>query len=306
MEIKKILCTFVYAANGAKERRELWKDLQIYKRIVSNQAWIMIGDMNVTLNPNEHSAGSSCMTSDMNEFVNNIEMEDVEEENLLFQKAKIRWLKVGDRNNAYFHKVIKSRNHKNMINVVRDVMGNLYQGEYVAEQFVNHFHKEVCDEEIKEAMFQIDGNKAPGPDGLSFLFFKKAWDIVGGHVCRAVKVFFANGKMLREINSTLISLILKTQTPEKVIDFRPIACCNVIHKCISKIMTNRIKRSLRSIVGQYQSAFVPTRHIQDNILLSQELLKGYDRKDGPNRVAMKIDIQKSYDTVNWKFLEAIL
>ncbi|GKC53262.1 RNA-directed DNA polymerase, eukaryota, reverse transcriptase zinc-binding domain protein, partial [Tanacetum coccineum] len=63
-----------------KERRELWNDLQIHKRIVSNQAWIIMGDMNVTLNPNEHSARSSRMTSDMNEFkecVKNIEMEDV-------------------------------------------------------------------------------------------------------------------------------------------------------------------------------------------------------------------------------------
>ncbi|GJY54256.1 RNA-directed DNA polymerase, eukaryota, reverse transcriptase zinc-binding domain protein [Tanacetum coccineum] len=65
---KKVFCTFMYATNGAKERRDLWKDLQIYKRIVGNQAWIMIGDMNVTLVPNKHSVGSSCMTSDMNEF----------------------------------------------------------------------------------------------------------------------------------------------------------------------------------------------------------------------------------------------
>ncbi|GKF31092.1 RNA-directed DNA polymerase, eukaryota, reverse transcriptase zinc-binding domain protein, partial [Tanacetum coccineum] len=64
--------------------------------------------------------------------------------------------------------------------------------------------------------------------------------------------------------------------------------------------------SYKKIVGLNQSAFVPNRHIQDNILLSQELLRGYERKDGPKRVAMKIDIQKSYNTVNWQFLEAIL
>ncbi|GJY78193.1 RNA-directed DNA polymerase, eukaryota, reverse transcriptase zinc-binding domain protein [Tanacetum coccineum] len=201
-----------------------------------------------------------------------------------------------------------------MINVVRDVNGNLFQGEDVVDQFVNYFHnflgtkvyvkdfepymplikkkldtddanfmvKEVCDEEIKEAMFQIDGNKAPGPDGFYSLLFKKAWDIVGVNVCSAIKEFFANGKMLREINSTIISLISKTQTPEKVTDFRPIACCNMIYKCISKIITNRIKGSIGSLMGQYQSTFVPDKHIQDNILLSHELLNGYDRKDGPN------------------------
>ncbi|GJX67235.1 RNA-directed DNA polymerase, eukaryota, reverse transcriptase zinc-binding domain protein [Tanacetum coccineum] len=483
---KKVYCTFVYAANGARERKDLWKDLQIQKSIVGNQAWFMMGDMNVILSPNEHSAGCSYMTCEMNDFkdcINNIKMEDVvsnglfytwtknlyktkmgdatgvlkkldrimrneefidkslkqkkkafkfanfvadkkeflpsvknlwekefegcqmfktvkklkslkrdlkklswkdgnifekvkalklklkeiqakidtdpydkdlrmeesqcileyvdalkDEEKLLFQKAKIKWLKVRDRNNSYFHKVLKSRSHKNRINTIRDSLGNLFHGDDVVAQFVKHFQqflsnvepvkdfepfsyliqkklsaanansmvREVSDDEIKETMFQIDGNKAPGPYGLSSLFFKKAWGIVGGNVCSAIKEFFSTGIMLREINSTLISLIPKIATPDKVTDFRPIACCNVIYKCISKIITNRIKGSLGSIVGQYQSAFVPNRHIQDNILLSQELLKGYERKDRPNRVAMKIDIQKAYDTVNWEFLEAIL
>ncbi|GJZ07560.1 RNA-directed DNA polymerase, eukaryota, reverse transcriptase zinc-binding domain protein [Tanacetum coccineum] len=135
--------------------------------------------------------------------------------------------------------------------------------------------REVSDEEVKEAMFQIDSNKAPVPDGFSSLFFKKAWGVVGGHVCSAVKEFFKNGRMLREINSTLISLIPKIQTPEKY--------CGPVSECICAWKAH-----------------------QDNILLSQELLKGYERKDRPNRVAMKIDIQKAYDTVNWKFLEDIL
>nr|GEY09756.1 RNA-directed DNA polymerase, eukaryota, reverse transcriptase zinc-binding domain protein [Tanacetum cinerariifolium] len=67
-----------------------------------------------------------------------------------------------------------------------------------------------------------------------------------------------------------------------------------------------MKGSLGKLVDQNQSAFVPNRHIQDNILLSQELLKGYERMDGPNRVAMKINIQKAYDTDNWQFLESNL
>ncbi|GJW17457.1 RNA-directed DNA polymerase, eukaryota, reverse transcriptase zinc-binding domain protein [Tanacetum coccineum] len=85
-------------------------------------------------------------------------------------------------------------------------------------------------------------------------------------------------------------------TPNKVSDFRPIACCNVLYKCISKILTNRIKDGLSKVISLNQSAFIPGRHIQDNILIAQELLKGYNRKNGAKRCAMKIDIQKAYDT----------
>ncbi|GKC78991.1 RNA-directed DNA polymerase, eukaryota, reverse transcriptase zinc-binding domain protein, partial [Tanacetum coccineum] len=67
-----------------------------------------------------------------------------------------------------------------------------------------------------------------------------------------------------------------------------------------------MKKFLRKQVDKNQNAFVPNMHIHDNISLPQELLKGYERKEGPKRVAIKIDIQKAYDTVNWKFLECIL
>ncbi|GKF46376.1 hypothetical protein Tco_0136178, partial [Tanacetum coccineum] len=61
------------------------------------------------------------------------------EEKLLFQKAKIKWLCLGDRNNSYFHKVLKSRNTKSRMNQIIDDQGNIFVGEDVANQFVKHF-----------------------------------------------------------------------------------------------------------------------------------------------------------------------
>nr|GEY81866.1 hypothetical protein [Tanacetum cinerariifolium] len=104
--------------------RGLWKDLQIYKRIVDNEPWVLLGDMNATLAPNEHSTGGSRMTSDMEEFkdcINCIEIEDItsfglfstwtknlfkDDEKLLCQKAKVKWLGEGDRNNAFSTKFL--------------------------------------------------------------------------------------------------------------------------------------------------------------------------------------------------------
>nr|GEY43989.1 hypothetical protein [Tanacetum cinerariifolium] len=140
--------------------------------------------------------------------------------------------------------------------------------------------KDITDKEIKEAMFDIDNDKAPGPNGYTSCFFKKAWNVVGMGICLAMKEFFQTGKLLKEMNATIILLIPKLDTPNKVSDFRPIACCNVLYKCISKVLTNRIKSGLEKVVNINQSAFIPGRNIQDNILLTQELLKGYNRKNG--------------------------
>ena len=166
--------------------------------------------------------------------------------------------------------------------------------------------KPVEDEEIKIALFDIDDNKSPGPDGFSSKFFKSMWDTVSKDFCAAVKEFFESGEMLKEINATVIALIPKKDTPCFVSDFRPISCCTVIYKCISKIMVGRIRNHLSSIVSENQSAFIPGKSIIDNILLSQELVKGYHRNRGYPRCALKVDIQKAYDTVNWDFLRSIL
>ncbi|GJZ72789.1 RNA-directed DNA polymerase, eukaryota, reverse transcriptase zinc-binding domain protein [Tanacetum coccineum] len=262
----------------------------------------------------------------------------IDENNLLKQKAKIEWLREGDKNTTFFHKVVKGRRHLSRIESIYDEEGRRFYGDDIPEQFVKHFQqflgmeskthpmeglegmffnklseeeangmiKQVTNLEIKQAMFDIDNEKAPGPDGFTSCFFKKAWSIVGEDVSKAIKEFFHTGKLLKEVNTTMISLIPKMATPNKVSDFRPIAYCNVLYKCISKILTNRIKSGLEKVVSINQSAFIPGRSIQDNILLTQELLKGYKRKNGPQRCALKIDLQKAYDTVSWSFLEEVL
>lgn len=125
-------------------------------------------------------------------------------------------------------------------------------------------------------------------------------------VCRAVKKFFYDDQIPEGVNATTIALVPKLDTPLKVYDFRPIACCNVLYKCISKIITTRIKTVLGNIVNKNQSAFIPGRHISDNILVAQELMREYDRKYGVSRCALKIDLQNAYDTINREFLESCL
>nr|GEZ42753.1 methylenetetrahydrofolate reductase 1 [Tanacetum cinerariifolium] len=62
--------------------------------------------------------------------------------------------------------------------------------------------RDITNEEIKSAMFDIGDDKSPGPDGFTSTFFKKGWEVVGNDVCNAVRDFFSNGCILKEINHT--------------------------------------------------------------------------------------------------------
>jgi hypothetical protein len=166
--------------------------------------------------------------------------------------------------------------------------------------------QDVTREEIKHAMFSLKNNKAPGLDGFNAGFFKRMWHIVGEYVINAISSFFQTRRMLKEMNATSISLIPKVANPMRLTDFHPISCCNTVYKCIAKIIAGRIKAVLPSLVGPYQTAFISGRRISDNILLSQELMKGYHKSTGPARCAMKVDLMKAYDSVQWDFVDAKL
>lgn len=64
-------------------------------------------------------------------------------------------------------------------------------------------------EEIKAAMWSIEENKFPGPDGYSSCFYKKAWPCIGPELCNAVKNFFHTGRLLKQVNATNLYLNLR-------------------------------------------------------------------------------------------------
>ncbi|GJV29248.1 RNA-directed DNA polymerase, eukaryota, reverse transcriptase zinc-binding domain protein, partial [Tanacetum coccineum] len=250
--------------------------------MINDNPWVIMGDLNVIINPKDHSKCISYVNQDMAEFrdcINCIKMEDVCSSGLhytwiksllnpnnkimkkidrvigneeFFKKhtrAHVVFLPYGisDHSPAIltcpqtlkakkksfrfanyvadkeeFQRVVKD---KNLFDKVKKLKSSLDEIQTRMEDDPTNVtlreqgEDNVSYMEIKEAIFDINDNKAPGPDGFTAKFFKKAWDTVGNDVFKAVKEFFSKGKLLGELNATLITLVPKVSTPHKVSDF---------------------------------------------------------------------------------------
>jgi exonuclease III len=256
------------------------------------------------------------------------------------QRAHAHWMRDGDRNTKYFHSVASERKKTNKIMKLRREDGVLVEEEeamkevatnYFSNLFtsspggrmnelLNHVDatvtepmnemlcKEFNSREVIDALDSIGDLKAPGPDGMHAIFYKRFWEVVGEKVTDEVLGVLNGGPMPTDWNDTCVVLIPKVNSPESMKDLRPISLCNVAYKLISKVMANRLKQILPEIISPNQSAFVPGRLITDNILLAYEcthMMKTRKRgRDG--YAAIKLDMSKAYDRVEWSFIEGMM
>lgn len=105
-------------------------------------------------------------------------------------------------------------------------------------------------EEIKEVMWSIPNDKALGLDGFNSEFYKASWNVVGDDVVTTIKHFFCTGSMDSRWHITSLTLIPKVKCPSHLGDFRPISCCHVFYKCISKLICAKLMLVLGSIIDQ--------------------------------------------------------
>ncbi|XP_019259289.1 PREDICTED: uncharacterized protein LOC109237434 [Nicotiana attenuata] len=138
----------------------------------------------------------------------------------------------------------------------------------------------VTAQEVKKAIFGINFNKSPGPDGYGAGFYKDAWRMVRKDITGAVIEFFSNGQMLNQLNATMITFI-------------------------PKVLCNRLTEVLPTIVSENQVAFVKGMSLVHNVLMCSDLLRHYNRKTIP-RCLMKIALRKAYDMIQWEFIEEML
>lgn len=203
------------------------------------------------------------------------------EEAYCYLRSRVNELKDGDKNTKYFYHKASSRMKRNSIRGLNDDNGNWKTSKSDVERLVVAYFRSIFAssspsgfpealegidvvlneemnqllnmeptlEEIRFALFQMHPTKAPGIDGFHALFFQKFWDIKCDDVVGLVKTWWRGNLDLKSINKTCISLIRKCNEPKNMTKFRPISCCNVIYKIISKVMANKLKCFLGEIIS---------------------------------------------------------
>jgi hypothetical protein len=154
---------------------------------------------------------------------------------------------------------------------------------------------------MKEAIFSMEKNTAPGPNHFPVEFHQHCWDIVKVDLV-ALFPDFHNLKLgIGRFNYGIITLLPKVKEPNNIKQYRPICLLNVMYKIFTKALMLRLDKIMGRIINRSLFDFLKHRNIMDGILALHEILHDtrIKKKDG---LILKLDFEKAYDKLNWDFL----
>ncbi|WVZ83656.1 hypothetical protein U9M48_030783 [Paspalum notatum var. saurae] len=251
-----------------------------------------------------------------------------EEEIKWYLRAKVKNLLEGDANTKFFHLIANGKHRKTRIFSLDQedgtITGDVELKKYITNYYKNLFgHPETSDvvldenrrddipqvcpqenylltapftiEEVREAIFQMEHNKAPG------VF----WNVIKTDLMALFGEFYKGNLELNRLNFGNIILLPKVGEASKIQQYRPICLLNVSFKIFTKVATNRIIKVARKIIRPSQTAFLPGRNILEGDVVLHETLHELHKKN-LNGVIFKIDFEKAYDKVRWDFLQQTL
>jgi hypothetical protein len=253
-------------------------------------------------------------------------------------KANLKWHLEGDRNTKYFHRIAKIKTLSKTITSLQDGDLVLIEPEHISNHVVSFYKNLFCTnlvlqepllaeeaipklitydinalltplpsiQEIKAAVYALNKDSAPGPDGFGAFFFHHYWDTVKTDLSNAVLQFFTTSWIMPGFNSNIIALLPKVQNATSIDQFRHITMENFKFKVISKIIADRLASVLPSIIFEEQMGFIHGRNIKDCLCIASEVANLLHNKSFGGNLALKIDISKAFDTLEWSFLLKVL
>ncbi|XP_026396487.1 uncharacterized protein LOC113291135 [Papaver somniferum] len=251
------------------------------------------------------------------------------------QREKERWMKDGESNSSYLHKLASFKYKNNSINCSKIEVNLCFDKKKIADEtkrfysslFTEQFsarpsfenlemhtisvsesinlEKPFSEEEVKEVVDNFGANKSPGPDGFTMEFYKIGWKVIKNDLMKVVKEFETSSVLDWRVNCINITLIPKCGGAVSLHNFRPISLIGSIYKVISKHLSERLKVVLPSIISEFQGDFVHGRKIQDGMLIASKLIDSKLRQMESGLVC-KVDFEKAFDNVNWGCVETVL
>jgi len=126
--------------------------------------------------------------------------------------------------------------------------------------------------EVRDAVFQMEHNKAPGPDGFSAEFYQVFWGVIKDDLLSLFANFHREALDLHSLNFGIITLIPKVNNAIKIQQYRPICVLNVSFKIFTKVGTKRLSLVAKKVVRPTQTAFIPGRNIMEGVVILHETI----------------------------------
>jgi hypothetical protein len=158
------------------------------------------------------------------------------------------------------------------------------------------------EEEVKMAVFDMEHNKAPGPDGFPANFYQFFWDVVKPDLMNLFVEFHAERLSIHSLNFGIITLLPKVAEAARIQQYRPICLLNVSFKIFTKVLNNRILKVADKLIGPSQTTFIPGRYIMEEVVMLHEMIHELHMKR-QDEVILKLDFEKAYDKLKWPFIQ---
>ncbi|RVX05595.1 Transposon TX1 uncharacterized 149 kDa protein [Vitis vinifera] len=175
----------------------------------------------------------------------------------------------------------------------------------ISEENALRLDSPFTEEEISKAIFQLDRDKALGPDGFTIAVFQECWDVIKEDLVRVFAEFHRSGIINQSTNASFIVLIPKKSLSKRISDFKPISLITSLYKIIAKVLFGCLRGVLHETIHYTQGTFVQGRQILDAVLIANEIVDER-RRLGEEGVVFKIDFEKAYDHMKWDFLDHVL
>jgi hypothetical protein len=160
---------------------------------------------------------------------------------------------------------------------------------------------EFSEKEVREAIFQMKHNKAPGPDGFPAELYQVFWSLIKNDLITLFRDFHVGNLPLFSVNFGIINLLPKEKEVKKIQQYRPICMLNVSFKIFTKVLANRLSSIACKVIKPSQTTFLPGRYILEGVVILHETIHELHRKKQKGLI-LKLDFEKAYDKVNWSFL----